>query len=70
MSLWSQVLSSYSMAPLQDYNALLPDYLESPKVEHTPFGEVAIGHALNSHLMASTALYLPIEFHSRRLKWV
>lgn len=55
------------MAPLQDYNALFPDYLEFPKVEHTPFGEVAVGHALNSDLMAPTALYLFVEFHSTKL---
>lgn len=54
------------MAPLQDYNALLPDYLEFPTVEHIPFGEVAVGHTLKSDLTAPTALSLLVEFHSRR----
>ena len=64
-SLWSHVLLSCSTAPLQDYNALVPDYLVFPKVEYTPLGEVAVGHALNSKLTAPTALVLFVEFHFR-----
>ncbi|KAF3531358.1 hypothetical protein DY000_02040055 [Brassica cretica] len=41
---------------LQDYNALVPDYLESPMVEYAPSVEVLGGDALNSDLMAPTAL--------------
>ncbi|KAF2543772.1 hypothetical protein F2Q70_00035838 [Brassica cretica] len=41
---------------LQDYNALVPDYLESPTVEYAPSVEVVGGDALNSDLMAPTAL--------------
>ncbi|KAH0890130.1 LOW QUALITY PROTEIN: hypothetical protein HID58_052559 [Brassica napus] len=41
------------------------DYLVFPKVEYTPLGEVAVGHALNSKLTAPTALVLFVEFHFR-----